>query len=400
MKVKKWLNRGPTILLMFLLLFFQACASQQQQQGEELESQQQEEEYQQQEQQQGQEQQQEQQQGFDQQQAQGDLGDQGNDFADQQQGEGLGDDLGEDDFGGQQSQQQGGDLAQADDFGEGQTESADDDLANIINEMNQQTNQSAPVEEEQNQQFAQQDASLQQEESVAVADAQGQEMGNQEMGNQEMSNQEVFQNQNANVVMESEGGGFIAGAAGMPAAPGLPEMGSKMVYVVKSGDTLGKISAQIYGVVGRWRELAEFSGISDPSRIYPGDVVYYQLSSESLAFATNYENRSRQEIAAEDGDTLKSIAQRVYGSSRNWKIIWRQNDHISDPNNIEAGKPIYYISKDHLASNGASKQESTAVALQEPVIIETIEEKNNETNKFVWEVNETLDVEWDDVLDV
>ena len=135
----------------------------------------------------------------------------------------------------------------------------------------------------------------------------------------------------------------IKGAAGLPAGPGLPELGSKMAYIVESGDTLAKISEKIYGTRGRWQEIASLSGFPNPDLIYPGDVVYYQLTEEAVTFASTYEATPKQEVTAQAGDTLASISQAVFGSTKHWKAIWRQNGHIDDPFNLAAGTVVYYL---------------------------------------------------------
>lgn len=135
----------------------------------------------------------------------------------------------------------------------------------------------------------------------------------------------------------------VKGAAGMPAGPGLPELGSKMAYVVESGDTLARISEKIYQTTARWKELASLSGFPNPDRIYPGDIVYYQLTEEAVAFATTYEATPKQEVTSQAGDTLASISQAVFGHTKHWKEIWRQNGHIDDPFNIAPGTAVFYL---------------------------------------------------------
>lgn len=138
-------------------------------------------------------------------------------------------------------------------------------------------------------------------------------------------------------------------AAPAPAAVGgLPETGSKMPYIVEAGDTLGKIATKVYGDQKRWRDLAGLTGLSNPNSIYPGDVVYYALDEKSAQFAANYENIKRGKEVVQSGDTLATIAKRVYGSSRSWRHIWRQNDHIDNPDKLEAGTTIYYMEKDSI----------------------------------------------------
>ncbi len=142
--------------------------------------------------------------------------------------------------------------------------------------------------------------------------------------------------------------------AAQPAAVGgLPETGSKMPYVVEAGDTLGKIATKVYGDQKRWREISGLTGLSNPNHIFPGDVIYYSLDEKSAQFAANYESIKRQKDVVQQGDTLASIAKRIYGSSRSWRHIWRQNDHIDNPDKLEPGTVIYYLEKESIktASN-------------------------------------------------
>ena len=142
----------------------------------------------------------------------------------------------------------------------------------------------------------------------------------------------------------------MAGATGSPLAPGLPELGSKMSYMVQRGDTLGKIASKVYGDPSKWTEIADFTGIANPRLIYPGDVVYYQLTEQTMSFASNYESTARSEVIVSAGDTLSTIASRVLGDANNWKLIWRHNDNISNPDRLEAGSVIYYVSPNQMAA--------------------------------------------------
>jgi LysM repeat protein len=140
-------------------------------------------------------------------------------------------------------------------------------------------------------------------------------------------------------------GGLVGGMAGLPAGPGLPELGSKIPYVVRAGDTLGKIAAKVYGSQQRWKEIATLTGLDNPNHIYPGDVVYFQLTQEAVGFAQAYLNVTRQELTVQQGDTLATIAKRAFGSSKFWKQIWRENDHINDPDSLVVGQTVFYVTE-------------------------------------------------------
>jgi len=133
------------------------------------------------------------------------------------------------------------------------------------------------------------------------------------------------------------------GFSGVAAGEGLPEMGSKMPYVVRKGDTLSKIAKRIFGDLKKWKHIADFSGLKNPDIIYPGEVVYYQLSESSLAFAKEEARQEIVEVVAKKGDTLSKLAQKYYGEKDLWKFIWRQNESIEEPDLISVGQVIFVL---------------------------------------------------------
>ena len=164
-------------------------------------------------------------------------------------------------------------------------------------------------------------------------------------------------------------------AVGLAAAPGLPELGSKMSYVVSRGDTLATIATKIYGDMEKWREIAEFTGMANPNMIYPGDVVYYQLTDQTMAFASAYEQVSRSEVVVQPGDTLSTISANVMGSSQDWKMIWRQNDNIDNPDVLTVGQTIYYVSPGVLTTAVShAKSQIAKIQLQQATELARVEE--------------------------
>ncbi len=145
-------------------------------------------------------------------------------------------------------------------------------------------------------------------------------------------------------------GGFVGGKDGVAMEAGLPEQGSKMTYIVQKGDTLGDISARIYGDKSRWRMLAEFSAIKNPNLIYPGDAVYYQLDQTTVAFARRYENIEKRETQVRKGETLTTISKRLYADAGKAKFLWRLNDKITDPYKLHKGDTVYYVKAQTLVS--------------------------------------------------
>ena len=49
-----------------------------------------------------------------------------------------------------------------------------------------------------------------------------------------------------------------------------PAASEETTYVVKSGDTLGKISKALYGTSGQWKKIAEHNGITNPKLLKVG----------------------------------------------------------------------------------------------------------------------------------
>ncbi len=134
------------------------------------------------------------------------------------------------------------------------------------------------------------------------------------------------------------------GEAGTPASIGLPELGSKMPYVIQSGDTLSMVAKKVFGDSGKWKDIAELSGIKNANLVYPGEVVYYQLNEESLVYAEaelKKEEVVQFSMVVKSGDTLSKIAQEYYGSSQGWTGIWQNNSHVKSPDSLEVGTLIY-----------------------------------------------------------
>lgn len=131
----------------------------------------------------------------------------------------------------------------------------------------------------------------------------------------------------------------------------LPEMGTQMPYIVERGDTLSVIARRVYGNMGRWQELAQASGVEDVNRIFPGDIVYYTLDQQSAGFAAAYESRGMSMYTVQAGEDLRSIAQKIYGTGQAWKILWRYNDMIQNPDSLQAGSTIYYAAPQKLTAS-------------------------------------------------
>lgn len=122
----------------------------------------------------------------------------------------------------------------------------------------------------------------------------------------------------------------------------LPEQGSKMAYYVMRGDTLGTIAQKVYGSRSKWKALQSENGLADANKIYPGDVIYYTLNDSSRAFAQTYEMGARQFHTVSAGDTLSRIAAKYYGTQGAWRILWKENPQILNPDKIRVGTTLTF----------------------------------------------------------
>lgn len=148
-------------------------------------------------------------------------------------------------------------------------------------------------------------------------------------------------------------------------------------YYVQAGDNLAKIAKKIYGNFSAWKKIAEINKIVDPNKIYAGDVIYYQLDDKSKMFAEKYENAPRAKILVKKGDTLSHISRAVFGRSKDWRVLWKENPHIKNPDKIREGASIYFRPKALTADAGENKP--IIEPLNKPIEDMKMTESNNVT---------------------
>ena len=100
---------------------------------------------------------------------------------------------------------------------------------------------------------------------------------------------------------------------------------SKTVYTVVSGDTLSGIAGR-YGTT--YQKLAEYNGIADPNKIYPGQQIKIPGSNSQGSNVVYY--------TVVSGDNLTKIANK-YGTTVNQLVAW---NNISNPNLIYPGQKL------------------------------------------------------------
>jgi LysM repeat protein len=112
-------------------------------------------------------------------------------------------------------------------------------------------------------------------------------------------------------------------------------------YSVKRGDTLMKVSFEIYGDIYRWKEIYEKNKdkISNPNAIPSGLVL--KIDRPVTAFSPDHNG---EKYLIKEGDTLGKISDSLYGTPAKWKALWENNKSlIQNPNRIFAGFYLYYL---------------------------------------------------------
>jgi nucleoid-associated protein YgaU len=136
--------------------------------------------------------------------------------------------------------------------------------------------------------------------------------------------------------------------------------GNEKVYVVQPGDTLGSISATLYGSSREWKSLADMNGLDSKGRIFPGDAIKYSSNESTAAFESRFDGLTKASVTVEKGDTLSSIANRLMGQASFWKLLWRWNETaVTDPNRIAVGQTLQYVSKQDLDAASSAAPEAT-----------------------------------------
>lgn len=103
-----------------------------------------------------------------------------------------------------------------------------------------------------------------------------------------------------------------------------PTQPTTQTYIVKSGDILSSIASK-YGTT--YQELARINGISNPNKIYPGQVL--KIGGGSSIPSTEY-------YIVKSGDTLSAIAKK-YGTTVNQLASW---NNIANVNKIYVGQKL------------------------------------------------------------
>lgn len=122
-------------------------------------------------------------------------------------------------------------------------------------------------------------------------------------------------------------------------------------YTITAGDSLWKIAEKYYGSGSYWERIFKDNAatISNPEKIYVGQVIVINLSQNDTAISDTPASDSGSGTSAivgntymvQSGDTLWKIANKVYGRGWLWREIYKANaDIIADPGHIYEGQII------------------------------------------------------------
>lgn len=111
-------------------------------------------------------------------------------------------------------------------------------------------------------------------------------------------------------------------------------------HMIRRGDTLMKIAFEVYGDLFKWRSIYESnqSKIKNLNDLPVGETLTFPKPGKIVKLTPKGEK-----YHIKSGDTLASISSGLYGTTKKWKRIWKNNSQlIKDPNRIFAGFFLYY----------------------------------------------------------
>ena len=122
-------------------------------------------------------------------------------------------------------------------------------------------------------------------------------------------------------------------------------------YIVKEGDTLGKIAEAFFGSAAYYELLAKYNNLDDPSLIFPGDVIVipetllellnveYDVNTQEELVENNWE--ADKTYTVKEGDTLYCIVNVQYGL-KNQEAVDKlaTYNNLGDPNRIVRGQVL------------------------------------------------------------
>lgn len=152
------------------------------------------------------------------------------------------------------------------------------------------------------------------------------------------SDVEEFTEEEFNDDIEAEDGEEVAEADG--SEPVIDSAaGGLMTYTVQKNETLMLVAFKLYGDYSQWRKIAELNAdqLNGSNQIKEGMTLNYNAAEQEFVW-----NPEGNPWLIKNGDTLGTISNDVYDTTKHWKAIWKNNEPlIKDPNKIFVGFTIY-----------------------------------------------------------
>jgi nucleoid-associated protein YgaU len=116
----------------------------------------------------------------------------------------------------------------------------------------------------------------------------------------------------------------------------LPEL---MKYTWRAGDDFASLAQRYYGSRSEAARLQLANEGVRPADLRPGDTIWVPVEDRSTTRAVSADGWQPGELyVVQSGEILGTIAQKVYGSAREWRRIFNANrDVLSDPDTLRAG---------------------------------------------------------------
>ena len=106
-------------------------------------------------------------------------------------------------------------------------------------------------------------------------------------------------------------------------------------YTVEEGDSLSKIAEKVYGQQDLWPTLAQVNKITNPNLIYKGSMLEVPSKDKIGELKTQM---TQTTYNVNSGDTLFTIAEKMYGDGSRWLLIAQANNLGRLPN----GNPLVF----------------------------------------------------------
>ncbi|MBK23884.1 MAG: hypothetical protein CME70_07760 [Halobacteriovorax sp.] len=117
-------------------------------------------------------------------------------------------------------------------------------------------------------------------------------------------------------------------------------------YQIEKGDTLMLIAFKLYGDYRKWKSLQELNPGLSTGTLSEGGTLKYNEPSEKFVWSPE-----GLPYLIKTGDTLGTISNDKYGTTKKWKLLYDNNrPMIHDPNLIFAGFTLYYVPERDVAS--------------------------------------------------